>query len=146
MERRSSSWMRYSAVPASALLLGACLAPEDPFSKSLGASEIEKSFEEVRICNRSAFSSSCSDIFGQHSFVKYLFAWFLKSTCPATSCDTMIRPVTEKMQKGAEEQFLKVGGNSVTTFFLNKPAGELPAILKRRVPDGQFSHNMIRSP
>ena len=49
----------------------------------------------------------------------------------------MIRPVTEKMQKGAEEQFLKVGGNSVTTFFLNKPAGELPAILKRRVPDGQ---------
>jgi hypothetical protein len=51
IERRSSSWMRYSAVPASALLLGASLPPEDPFSKSLGASETEQSYEKVRICN-----------------------------------------------------------------------------------------------
>jgi hypothetical protein len=47
IERRSSSWMRYSAVPASALLLGACLAPEDPSSKSLGASEIEKVMKKL---------------------------------------------------------------------------------------------------
>jgi hypothetical protein len=37
IDRRSSSSMRYSAVPASAL--ATCLVPEAPFSKSLGASE-----------------------------------------------------------------------------------------------------------
>ena len=112
MERRSSSWMRYSAMPASALLLGACLAPEDPFSKSLGASEIEKSFEEVRICNRSAFSSSCSDIFGQHSFVKYyFFAWFLDSTCLATSCDAMIRFRAVYVSKDAKGRLPRVQNN-----------------------------------
>ena len=62
----------------------------------------------------------------------------------------MIRPVTEKMQKGAEEQFLKVGGNSVTTFFFKQTGRRAARYIKkegaRRAIQSQHDQITLVSP